>query len=331
MKIAKFTLLYLTAMLWITSSAYAAVAGKDKPYVDHLARYVITGWSSEKIPGAMPSARAQFKTHWFVKAAPRSRIGVLAIKQDDENSRRIAYYYKSLAEGAQVEAYEATIVKTAGSEYLIVDVQPYAHDMKRHLRKQFVKSLDAFDKLFTPVAQTSLDYRNNQGSLPDIERQLLTEEAKEALLPGGSRDEYHAIYKIRYEKNIVGYITGTPTCYGTPNSGLTIYMVDRKKIKAKGEGAIHLSGILVRENTCGDAGEDWHTEGQFIDMNDDGYLDIVTKQVTGGYDLETNKAIPTQEKAWLYLYKNDGAFESQAITPARFNELLGKRHQGPQK
>ena len=323
-----------TLLLWLPVALLPAIAAaadfrideKDQPFVNHLARYVITGWSSEKIPGAMSSAREKFKAHWFVLTDHRSKIGILGIEQDNEHKRRIVYYYKTRTQAASAEAYEATIVKTGGntSEYLIVDLQPHAYDMQPYLRKHFAKGVKSFDRLFTPIKIDALDYKNNAGKLPDIQRQPITNGALEVLTSGTSNDPYYALYKIKYERGITGYIIGTPTCYGTANSGLTLYMVDRKKLKNKAEGVIYQSQIPIRENTCGDAGEEWYREGHFVDLNNDGYLDIITKQVSGGHDLESNKPIPTQEMATHYIYKKRGGFEAQSITSDRYEEILSR-------
>jgi len=90
---------------------------------------------------------------------------------------------------------------------------------------------------------------------------------------------YWALVKFSQASDITAYLLRAPSCYGS-SYAITLVLYDIRLNKP-------LSTTTLAD-TCADAGWEFYVESWLIDLNGDGYLDLVTKR----QDEESNSSDP---------------------------------------
>jgi len=313
-------LTYVLLISLIPSLSMAELHEKDKAFINHLQRYYTTGWSRVDTPGATTEARKVFSLHWK-KYHPMSGIGVINISEAVKNSRRIIYYYKQPASGTIPKAFEANIVRNEDNgEYLIMKVLNTNYPLSKLLDNNFHNNYRTFKKLFKHISHDKMNLASKG--------KLISPETLQVINKYLSRDEYFALYKFNYEKNIVAYLIKTPTCYGTSNTGTSLYLFreinNTENIEKKEDSHHYESAVEISESNCGDAGESWETEGLIIDINNDGFLDVLRKQSSRYYDNEKNIQYPQNDRYEKFIYSKNGKFSHYSISKENYENIINK-------
>ena len=310
----------------IASDRMSAV---DQKYVNYLQDFYTNVWTKPKLQLTLnPSVYDSLKEH-KKSYSTYSQIQVINVEHVNSKTKRILYFYRSWYKGVYPQPYWATILKTKGkSQFKIVSLKSAHRELNPLLEKTFNKNYKKFKRLFIPKSTrslTSLKFANdliiqnkkpiNQIYLNPIHFNDIVE----------SDSNYYALYSIKYEDGVVGYLLNTPQCYGTPKTGLVLFVINEKNLEFNifRDRSYFRSRILVRELNCKDGDEHWNTAGYFVDVNNDGYLDIVTKHVFKKH-LKRGQ-FKTRTRYYKYTYRGGGHYRYSKISSRSFRRLVGNQ------
>jgi len=313
-------------LLLVTAASAKDIALENKKYIDYFQNYYLSSWHKPEFKLDNKEVYETLRQHRKSYNA-FSKIAVLKIERVNAKTKRIHYYYKSWYKGIYPEPFWATISKLKGkNNFKVISVSKSTYELGKTLESTFSKNYIKLKKLFEPKnlhALTSLKYANDLlvSSNRSINDLYLNPIHFNAI--SDKDNEFYALYSIQYEKGVVGYIMHTPQCYGVPESGLVLFVINENKLEFNifRDKNYFRSRILIREPSCEDGDEKWSTKGYFVDINNDGYLDIITK-----YQYKKQKKrqrLRPRTRYFKYTYRGKGRYRFSRLSKRSFKKIIG--------
>jgi len=319
---------FLTLAFFLVSTP--AISAKkyshsEKKYIEYFQKYYLDAWQKPELKISNNALYKTLREHRKSYSA-FSKIDVIDIKRVNRKTKKIHYYYKSWFKGVYPQPYWATVTKVSGpAKYKILSVDKSSFELNDMLEKKFKRNYKKFKKLFIEKKLKSFI------SLKDASELVVTSSRAindiylnpvhyNAISESGS--EFYALYSIQYEKGVIGYLMHTPQCYGVPESGLVLFVINENKLEFNifKDKNYFRSRILIREPQCDDGKERWNTKGYFVDINNDGYLDIVTR-----YQFKKQKnsrRLRPRTKYYKYTYRGNGRYRFSRLSRRSFRKII---------
>lgn len=322
-KILVSTMLFsVVAIFSVSTYANVEISTDDKPYAEHLRKYIESGWQDkvERL-GASYQVRELLLKHRY-KYDFDGGIVVLKVEHVDTKpeSRKILYFYQSPRENSEEKSFVAIVEKVENAlQYKIVSIDEADFDVLRYRQSELSEKYRKFSSYYKEVSIGEIDNKYSGRKLPGNVISLVNY---------FDYGDIYALYKFYYEADIAAYIVATPQCYGTSRSGIEIYFYrenENKSIEYKNHQKEYIETTILSES-CDDEGWQTRTNGGLVDLNNDGYLDVIRSDIVHSYNMDTGEEKLIKESYYKGMYVGRGKLEFIKINKQEFEEIMNTQN-----
>lgn len=310
-------------------------SGENGKFIDYFKQYYS---KTREQPGQVSGKRSQIKENPQILEQLRehrksynaySKIAVLDVKSISPQTKRIHYYYQSWYKNTFPKSFWVTISKNrSGNQFSVISLRDSDFELEKYLKGYFRKSYRKMKREFSRISHRRLKSLKIPRKLKITNARPINSIYLNPIHYNAARindSEYFPLYSLRYERGVVGYLMHTPQCYGKPRSGLVLFVVNEKKLQFEffGRRSYFDSRILINEPQCTDAEEKWSTQGFFVDVNNDGYIDIVVRHKFK--KRKKRRSFRMRTHYYQYTYRGKGRYRFRRISGKKFNRLIYAR------